>query len=430
MSTVSGFPEWLPEQRMVELKWMDDIRRIFESYGFCSIETPSVEEIEALLAKGEADKEIYAVKRLQMDNEADEPRLGLHYDLTVPLARYVTEHFHDLVFPFKRYQMQRAWRGERPQEGRYREFYQCDIDVINLDQVPLHFDAEMPAIMYDILCRLEVGDFQIRVSNRKILEGYFRGLEIEETISAIRLVDKLDKLGEDGVLSLLQADLALPREVALRCLALASIRTTDLSFVERVRALGVESDLLNKGLEELAFVMDALHTLPKGTLLADLSIARGFDYYTGTVYEGKLLEFPTYPSICSGGRYDNLAGAFINRKLPGVGMSLGLTRIFAKLVAEKRLRVGPKCPTQVLVIFPRAERREETARTANLLRERGLNVEMYHSPGKIAQQMRYASRKGIPYVWFPPFEDGGRHEVKDLASEKQEIADPATWSPT
>ena len=430
MSTVSGFPEWLPEQRMVELKWMDDIRRIFESYGFCSIETPSVEEIEALLAKGEADKEIYAVKRLQMDNEADEPRLGLHYDLTVPLARYVTEHFHDLVFPFKRYQMQRAWRGERPQEGRYREFYQCDIDVINLDQVPLHFDAEMPAIMYDILCRLEVGDFQIRVSNRKILEGYFRGLEIEETISAIRLVDKLDKIGEDGVLSLLQADLALPREVALRCLALASIRTTDLSFVERVRALGVESDLLNKGLEELAFVMDALHTLPKGTLLADLSIARGFDYYTGTVYEGKLLEFPTFPSICSGGRYDNLAGAFINRKLPGVGMSLGLTRIFAKLVAEKRLRVGPKCPTQVLVIFPRAERREETARTANLLRERGLNVEMYHSPGKIAQQMRYASRKGIPYVWFPPFEDGGRHEVKDLASEKQEIADPATWSPT
>jgi len=430
MSTVSGFPEWLPEQRMVELKWMDDIRRIFESYGFCSIETPSVEEIEALLAKGEADKEIYAVKRLQMDNEADEPRLGLHYDLTVPLARYVTEHFHDLVFPFKRYQMQRAWRGERPQEGRYREFYQCDIDVINLDQVPLHFDAEMPAIMYDILCRLEVGDFQIRVSNRKILEGYFRGLEIEETISAIRLVDKLDKIGEDGVLSLLQADLALPREVALRCLALASIRTIDLSFVERVRALGVESDLLNKGLEELAFVMDALHTLPKGTLLADLSIARGFDYYTGTVYEGKLLEFPTFPSICSGGRYDNLAGAFINRKLPGVGMSLGLTRIFAKLVAEKRLRVGPKCPTQVLVIFPRAERREETARTANLLRERGLNVEMYHSPGKIAQQMRYASRKGIPYVWFPPFEDGGRHEVKDLASEKQEIADPATWSPT
>ncbi len=430
MSTVSGFPEWLPEQRMVELKWMDDIRRIFESYGFCSIETPSVEEIEALLAKGEMDREIYAVKRLHMDDETGDPRLGLHYDLTVPLARYVAEHFHDLVFPFKRYQMQRVWRGERPQEGRYREFYQCDIDVINLDQVPLHFDAEMPAIMYDILRRLEAGDFQIQVSNRKILEGYFRGLGIEDTISAIRLVDKLDKIGEDGVLAELQSGLALPREVALRCLALATIRTTDLSFVERVQALGVESDLLNEGLEELAFVIDALHTLPRGTLLADLSIARGFDYYTGTVYETRLLEFPTIGSICSGGRYENLAGAFINRKLPGVGISLGLTRLFAKLVAEKRLRVGPKCPTQVLVIFPRAERREEAARTASLLRERGLNVEMYHGPSKIAQQMRYASRKGIPYVWFPPFEEGGVHEVKDMASEKQEVADPATWSPT
>ncbi len=430
MSPISGFPEWLPEQRIVELKWMDDIRRVFESYGFCSIETPSVEEIEALLAKGETDKEIYAVQRLHRDDEAGEPRLGLHYDLTVPLARYVAEHFHDLAFPFKRYQMQRAWRGERPQEGRYREFYQCDIDVINIDQLPLHFDAEVPAIMYDILRRLQVGNFQIRVSNRKILEGYLRGLGIEDTISAIRLVDKLDKIGEEGVLSLLQSDLALPREIVLRCLALASIRTTDLSFVERVRALGVASDLLNEGLDELAFVIDALHTLPEGTLLADLSIARGFNYYTGTVYETRLLEFPTIGSICSGGRYENLAGTFINRKLPGVGISLGLTRLFAKLVAEKRLPVGPKCPTQVLVIFPRVERREEAARTANKLRERGLNVEMYHSPSKIAQQMRYASRKGIPYVWFPPFEEGGVHEVKDMASETQVVADPATWNPS
>ncbi len=430
VSPVSGFPEWLPEQRLVELRWMDDIRRVFESYGFCSIETSSVEAIEILLAKGETDKEIYAVQRLHANDEVSGPRLGLHYDLTVPLARYVAEHFHDLVFPFKRYQIQRAWRGERPQEGRYREFYQCDIDVIDLERLSLQFDAELPAIMYDILSRLQVGDFQIRVSNRKILEGYFRGLGIEYPIAAIRLIDKLDKIGEEGVLSLLQSDLALPREVALRCLALASIRTTDLSFTERVRALGVASDLLNEGLEELAFVIDALHTLPSGTLLVDLSIARGFDYYTGTVYETKLLDFPAYPSICSGGRYDNLAGAFINRKLPGVGISLGLTRLFAKLLAEKRLRVGPQCPTQVLVIFPRVERREEAVHTANVLRERGLNVELYHAPTKLAQQLRYASRKGIPYVWFPPFEEGGKHEVKNMASEKQEVADPAAWSPT
>jgi histidyl-tRNA synthetase len=430
VSPVSGFPEWLPEQRIIELRWMDDIRRVFESYGFCSIETPSVEAIEVLLAKGETDKEIYTVQRLHADDEISEARLGLHYDLTVPFARYVAEHFNDLVFPFKRYQIQRAWRGERPQEGRYREFYQCDIDVINLDQLPLQFDVEMPAIIYDILSRLQVGDFQIRISNRKILEGYFRGLGIEQTISAIRLVDKLDKIGEEGVLSSLQSDMALSHEVALRCLALASIRTTDLSFAERVRSLGVVSNLLNEGLEELAFVINALHTLQSGTVVADLSIARGFDYYTGTVYEAKLLDFPAYPSIFSGGRYDNLAGTFINRKLPGVGISLGLTRIFAKLVAEKRLRVGPKCPTQVLVIFPRAQLRDEAVRAANTLRERGLNVEIYHSPARLAQQLRYASRKGIPYVWFPPFEEGGVHEVKNMASEKQEVADPATWSPT
>src|SRR5256886_12989327 len=172
---------------------MDEIRRVYESYGFCSIETPSVEEIDVLLAKGETDKEIYVLKRLQEDDDRSDARLGLHYDLTVPLARYVAEHYNDLVFPFKRYQIQRVWRGERPQEGRYREFYQCDIDVINLDQVPLHFYAEMPAIMYEILSRLEACDFQIRVSNRKILEGYFRGLGMEDTISAIRLSDNVVK---------------------------------------------------------------------------------------------------------------------------------------------------------------------------------------------------------------------------------------------
>ena len=430
MTKISGFLEWLPEQRMVELRWIDEIRRVFESYGFCSIETPSVEEIEVLLAKGETDKEIYVINRLQADDDTSDARLGLHYDLTVPLARYVAEHFNDLVFPFKRYQIQRAWRGERPQEGRYREFRQCDIDVININHLPLQFDAEMPAIIYGILRRLEVGKFQIGISNRKILEGYFRGLGIDDPVSAIRIVDKLDKIGEDKVLSELQSNLNLPRELASRYLALAKIRTTDLSFIDQVQALGIKSNLLNKGLEELTFVIDALSSLPEGTILADLSIARGFDYYTGTVYECKLLEFPTYPSICSGGRYENLAGAFINRKLPGVGISLGLTRIFAKLVAEKRLKTGPKCPTQVLVIFPRAEQREEAVRTAKMLRERGFNVEMYHIPGKIAQQLRYASRKGIPYAWFPPFENGGVHEVKDMATEMQVVEDPMTWSPT
>ncbi|HLZ59246.1 MAG TPA: histidine--tRNA ligase [Ktedonosporobacter sp.] len=429
MSNVSGFPEWLPEERIAELKWLDEIRRVFESYGFCSLETPSVEEIDALLAKGETDKEIYAIRRLHTDDEANEARLGLHFDLTIPLARYVAEHYGQLVFPFKRYQIQRVWRGERPQEGRFREFYQCDIDVINMDQVPLHFDAEMPAIMYDILSRLGVGQFQILISNRKILEGYLKGLGIEDTISAVRILDKLDKIGADDVITQLQSGLGLSRELAARCLALASIRTSDLSFVDKVRELGVESDLLNQGLDELSYVMKELIPLSADAFVADLSIARGLDYYTGTVYETKLLEFPGLGSICSGGRYENLAGAFTSRKLPGVGISLGFSRLFAKFLAEKRLPVGPKCPTQVLVVLPRAELREEAARTASQLRQRGLNVELYHSPVKTGNQIRYALRKGIPYVWFPPIEDGGVHQVKDLQSEEQTPADPTVWMP-
>jgi histidyl-tRNA synthetase len=428
MTKVSGFVEWLPEQRRVELQWMDDIRRTFESYGYCSIETPSVEEIEALLAKGETDKEIYLIKRLQEGEEKSDARLGLHYDLTVPLARYVAEHYHDLVFHFKRYQIQRVWRGERPQEGRYREFYQCDIDVINNATVPLHFDAEMPAIVYEIFHRLGIESFQMHINNRKVLEGYFRGLGIEETIPVIRIVDKLDKIGREGVLSQLQEQLGLQKKLAERCLALGSICTADLSFRDQVRDLGVQSVLLEQGLDELQFVMGELSSMPRGVMLADLAIARGFDYYTGTVYEGKLSEFPSWGSVCSGGRYDNLAGSFINRQLPGVGISIGLTRLFTKLVAEQRIQVGPKSPTHVLVVLPDAEQRHEGIQTARMLRERGFNVEMYPTPIKQAQQLRYASRKGIPYVWFLPYAEKG-HEVKNMSTGEQETADPATWQP-
>lgn len=426
MTKVSGFVEWLPEQRLVELQWMDEIRRTFESYGFCSIETPSVEEIEALLAKGETDKEIYVIKRLQEDEEPGDARLGLHYDLTVPLARYVAEHYNDLVFPFKRYQIQRAWRGERPQEGRYREFYQCDIDVINNNSVPLHFDAEMPAIVYEIFKRLGIESFQMHISNRKVLEGYFQGLGIQETIPVIRIVDKLDKIGRAGVLSQLQEQVGLPAELAERCLAIGNICTPDLSFREQVLALGVQSALLEEGLDELTFVMNELSAVPDGVMLADLAIARGLDYYTGTVYEGKLAEFPAFGTVCSGGRYENLAGTFINRQLPGVGISIGLTRLFAKLLAEEKLQVGAKSPTQILVVFPAAERRAEAAQTARILRERGFNVEMYPAPIKQAQQLRYASRKGIPYVWFLPYGDKG-HEVKNMLTSEQIESAPHTW---
>ncbi len=426
---LSGFPEWLPEVRLAELNWLDAIRRCFESYGFCSIETPAVEDLRALLAKGETDKEVYVLSRLQAEEgEAGDSRLGLHYDLTVPLARYVAQHYNDLVFPFKRYQIQKVWRGERPQEGRFREFYQCDIDVINNDHVPLHFDAEIPAIIHEIVSRLDVGAFSICVSNRKILEGFYSGLGIENVAGAIRIADKLDKIGPDGVKKQLVDTQGLGTAIADQCLALARIRTPDTAFVDEVKKLAVQTPTLDEGLSELAFVIDWLRGVGIEGVVADLSIARGFDYYTGSVYEGKSLEFPKLGAIFSGGRYDNLAGSFINRNLPGVGISIGLTRIFAKLASAGRIPAAAKCPTDVLVVLPNEERRLIAAQTARRLRERGFNVELFHSPGKIGTQTRYASRKGIPFVWFPPFEDGQQHEVKNMSTHVQTPADIDTWS--
>ncbi len=426
---VSGFPEWLPEQRCIELEWIDTIRKHFERHGFCSIETPAVEVIDVLLSKGETEKEIYAINRLQADNDSDSARLALHYDLTVPFARYVAQHFNDLVFPFKRYQIQKCWRGERPQAGRYHEFYQCDIDIVDVERVSLHFDAQIPAIAYNVLKNLGIADFEIGISNRKILYGYYQGLGIKDVASVVRIVDKHDKIGKEGVLTVLQSQLGLSEKLSRRCMEIAHIRTPDTSFVDAVRALGVQSDVLDEGLDELVLVMEALDDLPKGAILSNLGIARGWDYYTGTVYEGRFRTIPSVGVIVSGGRYDDLARSFINKKLPGVGISIGLTRIFGTLLMENQIQFGPKCPTCVLVILPNEEQRKNVARIANSLRQRGLNTETYHEPVKLSRQLRYASKKGIPYVWFPPFDDNGEHQVKDMVSRVQVPADPETWTP-
>ena len=426
---ISGFPEWLPEQRAIELKWIDSIRQHFERHGFCSIETPSVETLDVLLAKGETEKEIYTINRLQADDHTDGARLALHYDLTVPFARYVAQHFNELVFPFKRYQIQRCWRGERPQAGRYREFCQCDIDIVDVERASLHFDAEIPTIVYDALRSLEVTDFYIGISNRKILHGYYQGLGIDDVASVIRIVDKYDKIGQEGVLTMLQSQLGQSEKLSRQCTEIAHIRTPDMTFVDAVKALGVQSNLLDQGLDELAFLMDQLDDLPRGVILADMAIARGWDYYTGTVYEGWLNEFPSIGTIVAGGRYDDLASSFIKKKLPGVRITIGLTRILGALLPENRLESGPKCPTHVLVILPNEEQRKNVVHTANLLRQRGFNTETYHEPAKLSHQLRYASKKGIPYVWFPPFDENGDHEVKDMVSRAQVSANPETWTP-
>jgi histidyl-tRNA synthetase len=427
---ISGFPEWLPEVRLVELHWIDQIRAAFERYGFCNVETPSVESLNVLTAKGETSQEVYTLRRLQADADTSDASLGLHFDLTVPFARYVAQHLNDLVFPFKRYQIQRVWRGERPQEGRYREFTQCDIDVINIDNVPLAFDAEMPRIIHEVLTSLSLPAWTININNRKVLQGFYEGLEVPDAVAVIRAVDKIDKIGASGVGQLLVDVVGLTTAQADACLNLAAIKGGDRTVIDRVERLAIKSDLLAEGLTELAFVLDSLADLPAGTIVADLSIARGLDYYTGTVYEGKFVDWPNYGSICSGGRYENLAGSFVRRSLPGIGLSIGLTRIFAKLVAEGLLSTGPKSPTSVLMIIPSPEQATVAHATAATLRRRGINTEVYHQADKLKGQLRYASRKGIPYVWFPPFDAGGAHEVKDMATGGQVHADPAEWLPS
>jgi len=420
---ISGFPEWLPEYRVIELQWMDRIRKVFERYGFCSIETPSVEEIEALEAKaGETEKEIYTLTRLQADENDKDARLALHFDLTVPMARYVAQHFNGLVFPFKRYQMQRVWRGERPQKGRAREFYQCDIDVVNVDSLPLHFDAELPAVMFEAYQALDIPPVEMHLNNRKIIIGYLEGIGIKDIPFVTRELDKLGKLGPEKITKILADSFQGDISLAQKCLALAQIKSDDNSFINQIHALGVANELLEQGLSELKFVMDNLRHLPKGSVFADLGIIRGLDYYTGTVVEVYFKDKPGL-AIGSGGRYDNLAGSFISQKLPGIGVSIGLTRLFWMLMEDGYIKPGAKSPTQILVVLPEESRRPEAAETARLLRQQGYNVELFHSDSKVKKQLSYAERKGIPYVWFPPFEDGKPHEVKNMATGQQTQVD-------
>ncbi|MBI1235614.1 MAG: histidine--tRNA ligase [Alphaproteobacteria bacterium] len=425
---ISGFPEYIPEIRRAEMRWIDTIRETFERYGYVNIETPSVEEVETLAAKGgDVDKEIYGLQRLNAEGDDKGVRLALHFDLTVPTARYVAQHFNDLTFPFKRYQIQRVWRGERPQEGRFREFLQCDVDVIDQDGISHDFDAEIPLIAMQALNAVGAGPIRFMLNNRKILIGFYQGLGIENAADVIRVVDKIDKLPASEIERILTGELSLPADTAKACLALAQIRSTDNAFADEARKLGVDNALFEEGLAELTTVMNRLNAADKGACVAEanLGIARGLDYYTGVVYEAQLIDYPEYSTICAGGRYADLVGAYIKRDLPGVGISIGLTRLFAKLVKEGVITGERASPTDVLIArFPENDVLELDG-IANALRTRGVNVEVYHEAAKLKNQFRYAERKAIPYLWFA----GDRHEVKDLGAGEQTAADPATWLP-
>lgn len=428
---ISGFPELTPEFQNIQNRWISTIKSTFEKYGFTNIETPSVEEIPVLMAKGgDADKEIYSITRLnQREDNNNQPKIALHYDLTVPMARYVAQHFSALDFPFKRYQIQKAWRGERPQNGRFREFYQCDIDVVDQGDLSLEFDAEMPVILYNLVKDLNIGNVEINVNNRKILEGFYQGLGLkhEQIIEVIRAVDKIDKIGADGVTTILSEDLSLPIEIIEKCISLSGIKEHDTSFAQKVLDLGVDTPLLREGLEELIFVMERMEDIPEQCISANMSIARGFDYYTGTVYEGKFTDYPNYPTILAGGRYSNLVSSYMNKSLPGVGISLGLTRIFSKLMEEGLIEGGLKTPTQVLVVNTDSDNRKEARSIADALRAKGVNTEVYHEASKHKKQLSYANKKGIPYVLFP--QENGAIEIKDMESGQQNTVDLNKWLP-
>jgi len=426
---LSGFPELLPEQRFVEQQVVDTLRHTFELHGFAGIETRAVEPLDQLLRKGDTSKEVYLLRRLHEESAEGHAGIGLHFDLTVPFARYVLENAGKLEFPFRRYQVQKAWRGERPQEGRFREFTQADIDIVGRDVLPFHHDVEVTRVMVDALTRLDfLPGFRLQVNNRKLIQGFYAGLGVEDTDEVMRVVDKLDKLPEDKVRELLVGESGISPETADRVLALATIRATDDSFVDEVRALGVKHDLLEEGLGELAELVRSCADLvtDRVRVVADLSIARGLDYYTGTVFETRLDGYESLGSICSGGRYDALASDG-RTTYPGVGISLGVSRVVVPLVSRTGLAATRKVPSAVVVALVDEDSRAVSEAVASALRANGVPCEVAPSAQKFGKQIRYAERRGIPFVWFPSAE--GDHEVKDIRSGEQVVADPATWTP-
>lgn len=424
---ISGFPEWSPEQQLVENHVLDAVRGQFELHGFTPLETRSVEPLDVLLAKGETSQEVYVLKRLHA--QGDEPaEFGLHFDLTVPFARYVAQNRGTLALPLRRYQIQKVWRGERPALGRYREFIQADIDVIASEQLSGDYDAEVLRTLHNVLSSLPIPAITLRVNNRKLLQGAYEALGFSELDEVLRVVDKLDKIGPDKVGELLVTELGASAEQADAVLKIAKVRGTSAAALDAVRSMGLDNATLSEGLDELSRLLDNLADLPDGAVVCDLSIARGLNYYTGMVCEGQMRGYEDMGSVCSGGRYDNLASMGSKEKLPGVGLSIGVTRILGRLFAEGRLEASRRTPTTVMVALDSAEARPAADAVAVALRTRGIATEVFDRPLKYGKQIAYADKKGIPFVWFPTGADGG-HGVRDIRTGEQSAVDPASWEP-
>ena len=417
--TLSGFMELLPAQQLQMERIMEVIRSSYSLYGFTPLDTPIIEASEILLAKGggETEKQIYRFTKGDSD-------LSLRFDLTVPLAKYVALHYAELAFPFKRYQIGKVYRGERAQRGRFREFYQADIDVIGDGQLDITNDAEIPAIIYTVFSRLGLKKFQIRINNRKILNGFYAILDLTgQSGDIMRTVDKLEKIGADGVRAILVDELSAAREKADEILRFIAIRGTNAEVLTSLEGYRGRNETFDLGLDELHTVTRYLSGfgVPEDHFAVDLTIARGLDYYTGTVYETLMLDHPEVGSICSGGRYDDLAGYYTDKKLPGVGISIGLTRLFFVLDDCGLLSDATNTAPADVLILPMTGDPAPAIAFATALREAGLRAQVYAEQKKFKAKMNYANKLGVPFVAFLGEDEAAQNavSVKDMRSGEQ-----------
>ncbi len=432
--------ELLPREQIAFQRMLDTIRRNYERFGFLPVETPVFELSDVLLTKsgGETERQVYFVQSTgALANAAEAaagkgegglPELALRFDLTVPLARYVAEHEHELTFPFRRYQMQRVYRGERAQRGRFREFYQCDIDVIGKDALSIRYDAEVLAVIHAVFSDLRIGGFTIQLNNRKLMRGFFEAqgvTDAQQQALVLREVDKLDKRGADYVRQTLAGEgFGLPAEAVARILDFVAVRSTGhADALARLDALGQGNATLDQGVAELREVLALVRALgvPESDYCLNFSIARGLDYYTGTVYETQLDDYPQIGSICSGGRYEDLASHYTKSKLPGVGISIGLTRLFFQLRDAGLVAGSDESSVQAMVALMDEAQLPDSLDIARALRAAGINTEVQMESRKLARQFQYASRAGIRFVVLAGEDERARGAVtvKDLLREQQ-----------
>ncbi len=419
--TLSGFMELLPKDQILFNNMKETIRKEYEKFGFLPLDTPIIELSEVLLAKagGETEKQIYNFKKGDSD-------LSLRFDLTVPLAKYVAMYQNELSFPFRRYQIGKVYRGERAQAGRFREFYQCDIDIIGDGELSLIYDSEIPSVIYNIFKKLDIGNFTICMNNRKLLNGLFKSLELSNISQDImRTIDKIDKIGKDNVVEEL-TNFNISTEKIEKIMSFIEIKGNIQETIIALENLKIQDELFLEGLQELKEVTKdiLIFGVPEANLKIDLTIARGLDYYTGTVYETFLNDYRQLGSICSGGRYDNLAEFYTNKKLPGVGISIGLTRLFYKLNELGIIKDENKSISEVLVV-PAENEIEKVIEISKQLRENGINTEVYLNDKKLKAKIKYADKLNIPYLIIIGQEEIEKNKVtiKNMKTGNQEMID-------